>query len=178
MLCLLDKVTARFMLRALLKIGNAEPLHPEEQECRELFSLGMTDVVTLCISPATNHILQQFATDPRYTKLIHSFLREIPTFLPERYFKRWSRRLREYGFTREDAAILALASFASHGGHFTSANYVVTFDQRMMNNWNNQAAAIRARFDAMHIDLLPPYRDARLPFVVLPDQIPLAQVPP
>jgi hypothetical protein len=63
--------------------------------------------------PPSLHILQQFARSPAYASTIHFFLNQVEVAVSTRYFRRWARRLREHGFSREDAAILALATFGT-----------------------------------------------------------------
>ncbi|MFH1908935.1 MAG: hypothetical protein ABIL11_16400 [Chloroflexota bacterium] len=55
---------------------------------------------------------------------------------PTRYFTRWSRRLQEFGFTPEDARVLALASFGSNqDGNILGMHWVATYDQPSMSLW-------------------------------------------
>lgn len=165
---LLDKVTVRAIIRGLFKLSHHEELNPVEEAAIKLFSRGITGEYDLYISPATANIVSQFAKQQLYARIVKAFLQEVLVIYPTRYFKRWSRRLREQGFTREDAAILALATFASLDDAFLSMHYVATFDQHMINNWQNQQNAIQTRFQAMHADLIKPYTDAKLPQVIHP----------
>jgi len=168
---LLDKVTVRYCLLGLIKVDKDQHLLNDELLTLDLIFDSEAKQNQFFISPNTANILTQFAQSHLYELAVHTFLQRVSVVSPARYFKRWSRRLREQGFTREDAAILALATFASWDSVFTSVNYVATFDQRMINNWLNQQTVIQARFQAMHTDLTAPYTIAKLPQVVHLDHI-------
>ncbi len=89
---------------------------------------------------------------------------------PTRYFKRWSRRLRDFGFTPEDTRILALASFGTSGGRdVLGMHWVATYDQPLMNLWTSKQTEIENRLDAMRRQLLPPYNQVKLPRVHRPE---------
>lgn len=91
---------------------------------------------------------------------------------PTRYNKRWTRRLREYGFSAEDAKVLSLATFGSDEANtILSVNFVATFDQPLLNNWEIHQSAIQSRLNAMKSDIAAPYNQAMLPQVTRPTLI-------
>ncbi len=93
-----------------------------------------------------------------------------PNAMP--YFKRWARRLRDYGFTREDAAILALGTFSTgNEDGILGMDLVATFDQPMIHQWAMQHTAIQKHLIAMQENLPNPYRQALLPQVDIPKHI-------
>ena len=68
--------------------------------------------------------------------LIRFFLARTEVAQSTRYFKRWARRLRDYGFTKEDAEVLALATFGTNqNADILGMHVVATFDQPMINQW-------------------------------------------
>lgn len=68
--------------------------------------------------------------------------------------------------------MLALATFGtSRNRSIIGMNYLVTFDQPMINQWNYQQGTIRLRLQAMQRDLQPPYVHVALPQVLRPDYI-------
>ena len=72
----------------------------------------------------------------------------------------------------EDASVLALATFGTDKeGCILGMHMVVTFDQPMVTHWAVQYTAIQTRLAAMQQELLMPYRQARLPEVLLPAQM-------
>ena len=80
--------------------------------------------------------------------------------------------MRAFGFTREDAAILALGTFSSNTLEKTlGMDYVVTFDQPMINHWQEQQISIQVKLAAMCVDLSAPYNKVRTPQVVAPQAI-------
>jgi hypothetical protein len=106
---LLDKVTARFIVGATIKLDGGEALSSGEKLALDFFTNALSSHQRLFIVPATNNILQRLARNPRYTDAIRHFLDSVEVVKATRYFKRWSRRLRGYNFTREDANVIALA---------------------------------------------------------------------
>ncbi|MFN8488075.1 MAG: hypothetical protein U0350_10810 [Caldilineaceae bacterium] len=169
---MLDKVTVRYAVRGLLKLSLGQTINTDEEAALRVFSLGNQQDVGLFIAPATANVLQQFAQTARYTHLIQLFLKQVEIAHPTRYYKRWARRLRAFGFTREDAAILALATFSSDTLDKTlGMDYVVTFDQPMINHWCEQQSSIQAKLAAMCVDIPAPYSKVRTPQVVAPQAI-------
>jgi hypothetical protein len=94
-------------------------------------------------------------------------LATLPVFLPARYFKRWARRLRDEGFTREDAKVVALGTFGTDEiqSRF-GADAVVTGDLRLVRNFDQRRGPIQRRLKAMTAQLPRPYCNAKLPAVV------------
>ena len=171
---LLDKVTVRLTLQGLIKLDENTPLPPEEKSAIDLFRQATSPMVRLFIVPASASILQRLAQSPEdYSITIRLFLSRVEVAKPTRYFKRWARRLRNnYEFTREDAAVLALATFSTdQKNSFVSMQLVVTQDQPMINNWLARQAKIEKHFEAMRENLLPPYNQAFLPQVLRPEEV-------
>lgn len=172
MQCLLDKVTVRYAVRGLLKLSLGQMINTDEEASVKVFSLGKQHDVGLFIAPATANVLQQFTETARYTHLIQLFLKQVQIARPTRYYKRWARRLRAFGFTREDAAILALGTFSSDTLYKTlGMDYIVTFDQPMINHWKDQQINIQVKLAAMCVDIPAPYNKVRMPQVVAPQAI-------
>ncbi len=97
----------------------------------------------------------------------------VQVFAPKRYQRRWRSRLRQqFGFGREDAHQVALASF---GEDFTGArfgvDYFVTFDLRFVQHFQTHHTDIARSFQRMTCQLVMPYRDAELPQVVTPHDV-------
>ncbi len=172
MRCLLDKVTARYILQGLLKLAENRNPTIEEMFALDLFSRADSEAFCLFITPPAFNILQKLAQMPKYSELIHLFLEQIEVALPSRYFKRWARRLRKFGFSREDAAVLASASFSTdREAVMLGMRFVATFDQPMMRHWLSEQKIIRKRFTAMKKEIPRPYCRASLPEVLRPEQI-------
>ncbi len=83
--------------------------------------------------------------------------------------KRWARRLREYGFTREDALALALATYGTDStGDILGIETLITLDQPLLNNFQTHRAELQSRLTAMTDQLPTPYCHATLPTVQHP----------
>ncbi len=170
--CLLDKVTARRAVEGLLKLAKGRTLSIQELFALDLFSRTTPPTLRLFIVPPTANVLQSLAQLPRYSAVIHLFLNQVEIALPTRYFKRWARRLRGHGFTREDAAVLALATFGTdENATILGMHFVATFDQPMINHWATRQVAIQERLTAMQDDIPMPYRYVSLPQVLRPEQV-------
>jgi DNA-binding transcriptional MocR family regulator len=169
---LLDKVVARRIMEALLKLASAQDLTAEEVDALSLYERADVRGIRLFMAPPTHHILERLVLSTQYAPLIALFRARAEVALPTRYFQRWSRRLRDQGFTREDAAVLALGTFGtSRAADVLGMHFVATLDQPMVNHWQTRQPAIRERLVAMQRQLNPPYRDAFLPQVRRPENI-------
>ncbi len=164
--CLLDKVTARRAAEGLLKTAEGRPLTDDDVFALDLYQRASAQGLQLFVVPPTANVLQPLGELPRYSAVVHRFRSRVDVVQPTRYFKRWARRLRDHGFTREDGAVLALATFSTtEDTDILGMHVVATLDQAMIHNWDRQQAAIRRRFDAMRRNLRAPYRHASLPQV-------------
>ena len=170
--CLLDKVTARRILEGLLKLAEGRDLGGDELFALDLFYRAGSHSIELFIVPPTVHTLSRLEVLPRYGGIIRLLRDRMQVALPARYFTRWSRRLRDFGFTPEDAAVLALGTFGTNeSGTILGMDYIATFDQPLIRHWATQQGAIRERWQTMRDDLPAPYRDAPLPDVQPPEHI-------
>ena len=172
MRCLLDKVTARYALQGFLKLAEGRDVNDDELFTLDLLERAGPAQIDLFIALSTVHILNNIATLPKYTHLIQLFLTQVGIVFPTRYFNRWARRLRDFNFTREDAAILALASFGTNdSGTILGMHVVVTYDQPMMRQWNLRYIRIQERFSSMTHNIAIPYNQAKLPELLRSEQI-------
>jgi len=160
-------------MEALLKLASAQELTIEEIHALGLYERADLPGMRLLIVPPTDNVLKRLALFADYAPLIALFRSRAEVILPARYFKRWARRLRDYGFTREDAAVLALGTFGTNrDASVLGAHFVATFDKPMINNWRMQQAPIQKRLAAMRPHLQLSYRAAALPQVRRPEHIP------
>jgi len=172
MRCLLDKVTARHIMQGLLKLTEGRDPTDAELFAIDLYSRASAQGISLFLLPQTEKVLQRLAKLPHFAELIRSFLARTEVAQPTRYFKRWARRLRDYGFTKEDAEVLALATFSTNkDADILGMHAVATFDQPMINQWTAQQEAIQIRLESMQRNLTVPYSHARLPKVQRPEDI-------
>jgi hypothetical protein len=160
-------------LEALFKLASARDLTSEETHALTLFENASSLGVSLFVVPPTDNVLARLALSPAYAPLIAFFRSHTEVIVPARYFKRWARRLRKHGFTREDAAVLALGTFGTdQDAGVLGTQFVATYDQPMINHWLTQQASIQSRLAAMQPHLRPPYsRSVALPVVRRPEDI-------
>ena len=152
---LLDKNVVRRAVEGIGKAQIGQLLTNEERVSLELLL-------------AVEHSLERYGDHPD----VQVFLRFVQILRPARYFKRWSRRLREHGFTREDAKVLALVTFGTDPqATRLGVDQVASFDQSLINHFESSHDRLVQRFKAMTAQLPSPYRSARLPDVCSPHKI-------
>ena len=170
MRCLLDKSVARRLVEALSLYATRQPLSAEHDLALQFLVTARRRGDALLIVPPTHNVLELIAAYSPHAIVVRRFLATVDVLSPMRYTRRWARRLRDFGFTREDAAVLALGTFGSVASEATlGAACILTLDQPMHRNWATRFGAIAARFEAMQADLTEGYRGATLPRVLLLD---------
>ena len=169
---LLDKVTARHMLTGLLKLAEARGLTDPEMLALALYDRAGSRALWPFMVPSTENVLRRLENLPRYAAILRLFRQRVAVAFPTRYFKRWARRLQRYGFTPEDASVLALATFGTdNDAKILGMHAVVTFDRPMITQWVAQQAAIQAHCAAMQHNIPIPYCQAPLPRVIHPEDM-------
>jgi len=166
--CLLDKNVVREALRGLMHetLGRTLP-------SRQVTSLAVIRVLIaygrlLYITPELWHLLER----PAHLPVARPFLPYLRRLQPGRYLKRWSRRLTEESFSREDALILSYASFGfDEIEEIVGVEMVLTNDLRMQARYERGFPRIEARFSRMARQLRMPYREATLPEVVSAEEL-------
>jgi hypothetical protein len=132
---LLDKNIVRRYFEGVSALVRGLTLVEEERQAILLVHLARRKKRRLFISVELFNLLQAHGrqVSPAETLM---FLRRVEVLYPGRYFKRWARRLRETGFTREDAKVLALGTFGTDAeGAVLGVQVVVTYDRPMMRKW-------------------------------------------
>jgi hypothetical protein len=168
MRCLLDKNVARCAI-AGMRYGRVRPLSTVELGALSFWSLAEERDVSLFISRASFHVLRRLTGYDEVRLLLDS----AQILSPTRYHARWSRRIREtVGLTREDAAMIALASFGSdERGGILGAHLLVTYDQAMINRYLGRYARLERRLRAMAVQVPAPFDQVALPRVATPDEL-------
>ncbi len=164
-LYLFDKNVARRIIEALHHLDN---LSLEEMLVLNLWRQLQVEQAGLFVPVVAVNILQRFA---HYLE-VHIFLATVEPLESGRYLKRWARRLREHGFTREDALILALTTYGTNStGDILGVDGLITLDQPFINNFRTQQATLQKRLLAMTCQLSEPYRRATLPLMLHPEEV-------
>jgi hypothetical protein len=160
---LLDKSVVRRCLKGL--VGGIES-DDVRLSLRLLTTLPAED---LFISIQTLHILSHIVKVPQ-AQLITG---KTSVLYPVKYTARWARRLRQAGFGREDAYLLALATFGTNQiklGSILGVHVVITYDLRMQSHFQDVRPHLNERLHRMTAQLTSPYDQARLPEVYTPSQ--------
>lgn len=162
---LLDKNIVRFALQGL-RSGRDRQLTIYEQDSLFFVQKAYQSGQTLFISYASYHIIHRWV-DYREIQLLLSM---TSVLYPTRYYRRWSRRVRETaGLSREDSAMVALGSFGTtQDGELIGVNAVVTFDQPLINGFHHFQHQLVVRLERMTLQLNPPFNTVTLPAVFLP----------
>jgi hypothetical protein len=76
-----------------------------------------------------------------------SLLTPLTTLTQGRYLRRWARRLRDFGFSREDSVILGYGSFGVDAQHHTfGAEVIVSADQPLIRHFHEKHDSIAQQF--------------------------------
>lgn len=164
-LYLLDKNITRRTIEALYHLNH---LSEEEFLVLELWRQLQQQQSHLFVPLGTVNTLQRVA----HLLEVRAFLATVEPLGSGRYLKRWARRLREHGFTREDALILALTTFGTSAAtDILGVDALITLDQPFINNFRVQQAGLEKRLLAMTRQLSEPYRRASLPVMLHPGEV-------
>lgn len=170
---LLDKNVIRRAIAGIAKAELGRPLTREEDDCLFLLHEARKGNLRLFISIEAFNILQRLSERVE----VQVFLASTEIMQAGRYFKRWARRLREHGFTSEDAKILGLGSFGTdEAGELLGVHAVITLDQHFVNNYHTNLSSVQRRLKAMAAQLSSPFCRAALPDIKHPSEV-LAPMP-
>jgi len=157
---LLDKNVARKTIVGIGRVERGMVPRLEEVFCLLLLRAAEQGRFIAYITPETFNILQR----TRHRAEVPPFLTQVEVMQSGRYFKRWARRLREHGFTREDANVLALGTFGyDPTRRILGTSAIVTLDYPFINNYEQHRLTLARRLSAMTRQFTPPFRDAALP---------------
>lgn len=162
---LLDKNIARRIIEGLTHLDS---LSAEEEMVLQLWQQLLNEGHRLYIPFGTFNILQRFTSHIE----VHTFLATVEQLESARYLKRWARRLREYRFSREDALILAVATYGTNSAHnVLGVDVLLTLDQPFIKNFRDNQDKLEMRLLAMTTQLSAPYRFAMLPYMLHPNDV-------
>ena len=166
---LLDKGVARRFVEGLGNFARGIRLTDEQQDAVAVLELA--DENALFMSDETWNLLMARRV-PRW--IISVISARVEHLVQLRYQRRWRRRLRQtFGFEREDAHQLALATFGSDTqGLILGVDVLVTFDKRLINRFYAHLPQIETKLHRMTSHLLLPYSQAILPELATPGEIP------
>ncbi len=168
---LLDKNIVRRYFEGVSALAQGLTLEGEEQRAILLVHLARRKNQRLLIPVEVFNLLQVHGrrVSPAETLM---FFKRVEVLYPGRYFKRWARRLRETGFTREDAKVLALGTFGTDAeGAVLGVQAVVTYDRPMIRKWALERSELQERLARMTEAMDDPFGQTRLPDVLRPEEI-------
>ncbi len=169
---LLDKNVARRIIEAL---HHLDRLSFEEEMVLGLWRQLQAEEARLFIPAGVVNILQPLA----HLIEVRTFLATVEPMETGRYVKRWTRRLREHGFTREDAPVLALATYGTDpAANMLGVDVLISPDRPFLTNFQERQGELQARLAAMTNQLPAPYNRARLPIMQHPKDIAAEATPP
>lgn len=161
---LLDKVIVRYALDGMVSLSLGRTLSKEQLAALKLLHRSAPGQVELYLSPASANILGKLQRIGRFDVIVQGSMDRVQIATPTRYFTRWSRRLRQFGFSPEDARMLALASFSTNEDrNILGMHNFITYDHPLANLWGQRYNEIEARLNAMRSQLHSPYDYVQLP---------------
>ena len=123
---LFDKNVVRRIVAGMVKVQADKRLTQEEDDALALLQEARKGSLHLFIAPEAFNLLRRFTGRAE----VDLFLEIAEVMQAGRYFKRWARRLRGYGFTPEDAKVLSLGTFGTRkAGDILGVDAIITFDQ-------------------------------------------------
>ena len=168
---LLDKNVVRRYFEGISTLARGLALIAEEQQAIVLVHLARRKERQLFVSIETFNLLQAHGRQVAPAETL-MFLKRVEVLYPGHYFKRWARRLREAGFTREDAKVLALGTFGTDiEGGVLGVQAIVTYDRPLVRKWALEIPMLQERLAKMADGLEVPFRQVRLPNVLHPEEV-------
>ncbi len=159
---LLDKGVVRRVYEARVRLALGQPPTPFQAEAANVWARLRALNTQLYITEQTEHILQR-----RSPLFATALLAQTRALKKGRYLRRWARRLREMGFSPEDAIVIAYGSFGLDlQSQRIGVEAVVTNDLKLRAHFHVRLPAIRDHFAQMIVQLSEPYRGLTLPRVV------------
>ncbi|HZQ09788.1 MAG TPA: hypothetical protein VFD70_24640 [Anaerolineae bacterium] len=148
-----------------MKSAQTIALKPDEQSALDVLFAYELSGKRVFIVEATSNIFKEWYEDVRE---VRDFQNRVEILVSARYWRRWARRLQEFGFTREDARVLSLGTFGTDNAKtFLGVAEILTFDQPMVNLFAERRKQIQQKLDAMKLNIESPYNQAQLPDVRL-----------
>lgn len=161
---LLDKGVVKRVYENRARLADGRPPTLAQAEAAGVYFRLRALNLQLYITRETENVL--LLRPPAYAARI---LSRTQALRKGRYLRRWARRLRDYVFTREDAIIIAYASFGVDlAVGKLGVDAIVTTDLHLARNFHTRHSEIQKRFDLMIENLPEPYHKLTLPEAVTP----------
>jgi len=163
---LIDKGVVRKLIESFVKVEISVDLTGEQKQVSNVFM----DIVfhhKAFITIETYNILRtKFYHQPFY-KIIDEL---VDVVIPVRYTRRWARRLRQFGISREDAWQVAMSTFCTDKivqGELINFGIFLTLDKNLFERYLRHKLEIQINFHKMIRNLNLPYSSVVLPKIIL-----------
>ena len=163
---LIDKGVIRKLIESFVKVEINIDLTDEQKKASNVFR----DIVfhhKAFITIETYNILRtKFYHQPFY-KIIDEI---VDVVIPVRYTRRWARRLRQFGISREDAWQVAMSTFCTDKiiqGELINIGIFLTLDKNLVERYLRHKPDIEINFYNMIQNLNFPYSSVLLPKITL-----------
>jgi hypothetical protein len=164
---LLDKNIVRAVFEARVRVRRRLTPLPHQAQAAMAYQALLQVGLIAYVTPETVHSAQR--RDPHITA---SICMPLTTLTKGHYLRRWARRLRDFGFGREDSVMLAYGSFGVDFQRQTfGAEVILSADQPLLRHFHEQYDHIARRFRRMTCQLALPYCVAQLPTVMSPEEM-------
>jgi hypothetical protein len=159
---LFDKGVIRRVYERHVRLALSRPPTVLQVEAANSYAYIATVANHLYITVQTSNILKR--RTPIFAAPILAGTRPLKK---ARYLRRWARPLTEFGFSSEDAIVLAFGSFGLDlESQTVGVDAIITTDIRLANRYNQRHPEIKVRFNDMIVNLPEPYSQLTLPQVV------------
>lgn len=159
---LFDKGVIRRVYERRVRLALGEQPTLLQVEAANAYARIATITDRLYITEQTYNILKL-----RTESFAAPILAETCALKKARYLRRWARRIKDFGFSPEDAIVLAYGSFGVHPKSPTvGVDAIITTDIGLAENYNRRYFAIEGRFRDMVLNLSEFYGALTLPQVV------------
>ncbi len=163
---LVDKNIVRRWFESIIRSNLGHPLTNEQELVVSILATAKSQNVEVYVTLETYNILTRILRNPQISKAI---IANSDTLYRSNPFNEWLRILRKAtALTGEDAKVLAYATFGTNlSGTFVGCEKMVTLDKGLANEFELKKENLEARLHRLKRRQPLPYREARLPQVVL-----------
>ena len=159
---LFDKGVIRRVYERRVRLALSRPPTILQVEAANSYAYIATITNRLYITEQTSNILKR-----RTPIFAAPILADTRPLKKARYLRRWARRLTEFGFSSEDAIVLAYGSFGLDVESETvGVDAIITTDIRLADRYKQRNPEINNRFNDMITNLPEAYRQIKLPQVL------------
>ena len=159
---LLDKGVVRCVYQVQVRRASLTPLTPSQLEAIRVFARLRFRAKRIYITRESANVL---TLRPQQNASL--ILNRTEVLRKGRYLRRWARQLCSFGFSPEDAVVIAYASFGLDSrSQLANVEALVTNNFKLVNNFKTQQTNIEDRFKRMVSNLLNPYSSLELPEVM------------